>query len=81
MPFGSSYGRHLSGAPAAGASPEHWRGRLNRRRRNLAPAIGVVRRGALALLDLARDRQCSIGISPVSVVRFRPVPHAAGTAG
>ena len=57
------------------------RSRFNRRRRDLAPAINAVRQGALALLDLAQDRQCAIDSLPVPVVRFHLVPSAAGTSG
>ena len=57
------------------------RSRFNRRRRNLRHAINAIRRGTLAALDLAQDRQCAIDSVLVPVVAFHLVPSAAGTGG
>lgn len=46
------------------------RSRFNRRRRRLMGAINLIRRGVLAMLDLADDRQCVIDSLPVPVVQF-----------
>jgi hypothetical protein len=48
--------------------------RFNRRRRNLSEAFNLVRRMALANLDLARDRQCVLDSLPVEVIGFHLVP-------
>lgn len=61
------------------AIPE--RSRFNRRRRALAQAINAIRQGALAVLDVAQDRQCAIDSLPVPVLQFHLVPSAAGAAG
>lgn len=52
--------------------------RFNRRRRNLAPAINLLRQALLALLDLAEDRQCAIDSLPIPVVQFHLVPGSTG---
>ena len=54
------------------------RSRFNRRRRNLAQAINVIRRRLLKRLDLSRDRQCIIDSLPVPVVKFHLVPSSTG---
>lgn len=56
------------------------RSRFNRRRRDLAEALGAIRRGLLAILDVARDRQCAIDSLPVPVLQFHLVPGAASRA-
>ena len=48
--------------------------RLNRRRRHLADAFGLIRRTALGLLDLAQDRQAVIDRLPIPVIGFPLVP-------
>ncbi len=48
--------------------------RFNRRRRNLSEAFNLVRRIALANLDLAHDRQCVLDSLPVEVIGFHLVP-------
>jgi hypothetical protein len=50
--------------------------RFNRRRRNLAQALNVVRQVLLHMLDLAADRQCVIDSLPVPVVEFHLAPYA-----
>ncbi len=57
------------------------RSRFNRRRRDLAQAINARRQSVLAVLDVARDRQCAIDSLPVPVLAFHLVPGAAGAAG
>lgn len=52
--------------------------RFNRRRRNLAAAINLLRQALLALLDLAEDRQCAIDSLPIPVVQFHLVPGSTG---
>ena len=52
------------------------RSRFNRRRRNLAPAINVLRRMLLQALDLSRDPHCLIDSLPVPVLAFHLVPGA-----
>jgi hypothetical protein len=52
--------------------------RFNRRRRNLTPAINMLRHALLALLDLAEDRQCAIDSLPIPVVQFHLVPGSTG---
>ena len=52
--------------------------RFNRRRRNLMPAMNLLRRVLLAQLDLAQDRQCVIDSLPVPVVQFHLVPTSTG---
>ena len=56
------------------------RSRFNRRRRNLMQAINAIRRGVLAALDLADDRQCAIDSLPVPVLQFHLVPAAPSRA-
>ena len=51
--------------------------RFNRRRRNLAEGINLVRRIALANLDIARDRQCVLDALPVEVIGFHLVPGSS----
>jgi len=55
--------------------------RFNRRRRDLAQAINALRQSVLAVLDVARDRQCAIDSLPVPVLAFHLVPGAAGATG
>lgn len=50
------------------------RSRFNRRRRNLAQAINLLRRVLLRMLDLSRDGQCIIDSLPVPVMAFHLVP-------
>jgi hypothetical protein len=52
--------------------------RFNRRRRNLMPAMNMLRGVLLAQLDLAQDRQCVIDSLPVPVVQFHLVPTSTG---
>jgi len=54
------------------------RSRFNRRRRNLAQAINLLRRTLLQALDLSRDQQCLIDSLPVPVMEFHLVPGATG---
>jgi len=61
------------------AIPE--RRRFNRRRRDLAQAINALRQAILAVLDVARDRQCAIDSLPVPALAFHLVPSAAGADG
>lgn len=51
--------------------------RFNRRRRHLALVINWVRRGLLARLDVAQDRQCVIDSLPIPVVQFHAAPAAS----
>jgi hypothetical protein len=53
-------------------------GRFNRRRRNLTPAINLLRQALLAVLDLAEDRHCAIDSLPIPVVQFHLVPGSTG---
>lgn len=48
--------------------------RFNRRRRNLAWFVNVMRRSILAVLDVAQDRTTVIDSLPVPVVNFHLVP-------
>jgi hypothetical protein len=48
--------------------------RFNRRRRNLAWLVNVMRRSILAVLDVAQDRATVIDSLPVPVVNFHLVP-------
>ncbi len=50
------------------------RSRFNRRRRNLAQAINLLRRKLLQALDLSRDGQCIIDSLPIPVMNFHLVP-------
>lgn len=50
--------------------------RFNRRRRNLSEAFNLVRRLALADLDIASDRQCVLDSLPVEVIGFHLVPSS-----
>lgn len=52
------------------------RSRYNRRRRNLAWAIDLIRRQVLAQLDLCRERECAIDSLPIPVVNFHLAPNA-----
>lgn len=52
------------------------RTRFNRRRRQLQGAINALRRGLLASLDFAVDRQCVLDSLPIPVIRFHLVPSA-----
>ena len=52
--------------------------RFNRRRRNLMPAMNLLRRVLLAQLDLAQDQQCVLDSLPVPVVQFHLVPTSTG---
>lgn len=56
------------------------RSRFNRRRRDLAEALGAIRRAILAVLDVARDRQCAIDSLPLPVMAFHLVPAAPAAA-
>lgn len=50
------------------------RSRFNRRRRNLAQAINLLRRKLLQALDLSQDGQCIIDSLPIPVMNFHLVP-------
>jgi hypothetical protein len=52
--------------------------RFNRRRRNLMPAVNVIRQSVLRCLDLATDTDCVIDSLPVPVVQFHLVPGSTG---
>jgi hypothetical protein len=54
------------------------RTRFNRRRRNLAQAINLIRRILVRTLDLSRDGHCLIDSLPVPVVQFHLVPSSTG---
>lgn len=54
------------------------RSRYNRRRRNLAQAIKLLRSMVLQVLDLSQDGHCIIDSLPVPVVAFHLVPSATG---
>jgi len=54
------------------------RSRFNRRRRNLAQAINLMRRVFMQSLDLSQDGQCIIDSLPVPVVAFHLVPSSSG---
>lgn len=54
------------------------RSRFNRRRRNLAGAINLLRQLLLKALDLSQDQQCIIDSMPVPVVAFHLVPSSTG---
>ncbi len=54
--------------------------RFNRRRRNLADAVNLVRRAILGLLDAAADRQGVIDSLPVPALAFHLVPGSAAKA-
>jgi hypothetical protein len=54
------------------------RSRFNRRRRNLAQAINLLRRVLLRMLDLSRDGQCLIDSLPIPVMKFHLVPGSTG---
>jgi hypothetical protein len=56
------------------------RRRFNRRRRDLAPALNTIRQAALAIRDVAADRQCAVDSLPVPARRFHLVPGATGAA-
>lgn len=53
------------------------RSRFNRRRRDLAQVINLVRQAVLQVLDLAQDTHCIIDSLPVPVVQFYYVPQAS----
>lgn len=50
----------------------------NRRRRNLAQAINLLRRVLLQTLDLSQDGQCIIDSLPVPAIGFHLVPSSTG---
>ena len=54
------------------------RSRFNRRRRNLAPAINLLRRMVRQALDLSQDTLCLIDSLPLPVVSFHLVPDSTG---
>jgi IS5 family transposase len=54
------------------------RSRFNRRRRNLAQAINMVRRKVLQRMDLSQDNQCIIDSMPVQAIEFHLVPSSTG---
>jgi IS5 family transposase len=54
------------------------RSRFNRRRRNLASAINLIRRVLLQMLDLSQDGQCVIDSLPIPVMEFHLVPGSTG---
>jgi hypothetical protein len=53
------------------------RSRFNRRRRDLAPVVNLLRQAVLHALDLAQDTHCIIDSLPVPVVQFYSVPQAS----
>jgi hypothetical protein len=53
------------------------RSRFNRRRRDLAAVINLLRQAVLRVLDVAQDAQCIIDSLPVPVVQFSHVPQAS----
>lgn len=53
------------------------RSRFNRRRRDLAQIINLLRQAILQTLDLAQDTHCIIDSLPVPVVQFYYVPQAS----
>ena len=53
------------------------RSRFNRRRRDLAPVVNLLRQAILQVLDLAQDTQCIIDSLPVPVVQFYYAPQAS----
>ena len=57
------------------------RSRFNRRRWHLRHALNAIRQAVLAVLDVARDRQCAIDSLPVPVLAFPLVPGVAGAGG
>jgi IS5 family transposase len=54
------------------------RSRFNRRRRNLAQAINMVRRKVLQRMDLSQDNQCIIDSMPVQAIEFHLVLSSTG---
>jgi len=54
------------------------RSRFNRRRRNLAGAINMLRRMLLQALDLSQDPHCLIDSLPIPVLEFHLVPGSTG---
>jgi hypothetical protein len=52
--------------------------RFNRRRRNLMPAMNLIRQVLLRSLDLSQDSQCIIDSLPIPVVQFHLVPSSTG---
>ncbi|NJP06144.1 MAG: transposase [Chloroflexaceae bacterium] len=56
------------------------RSRFNRRRRNLAQAINLVRCLVLSMLDVAQETACAIDSLPVPVIQFHLVPGAGSKA-
>lgn len=52
--------------------------RFNRRRRNLALAINLIRQVLLRSMDLSWDSQCIIDSLPIPVVQFHLVPGSTG---
>ncbi len=53
------------------------RSRFNRRRRDLAQAINLLRQALVQTLELAQDTHCIIDSLPVPVVQFYYVPQAS----
>jgi hypothetical protein len=51
--------------------------RFNRRRRQLAGAVNVLRQIVLQTIDVRQDPQCAIDSLPIPVVQFHLVPGAA----
>jgi DDE family transposase len=52
------------------------RTRFNRRRRNLAQVINLIRQALLRLLEVASDKQCVIDSLPIPVIGFHLVPRS-----
>lgn len=53
------------------------RSRFNRRRRDLAPVINLLRQAVVQTLDFTQDTQCIIDSLPVPVVQFYYLPQAS----
>jgi hypothetical protein len=51
--------------------------RFNRRRRQLAELLNLIRRVLLELMDAAQDRQCVLDSLPVPVIAFHLVPGSS----
>lgn len=54
--------------------------RFNRRRRNLADALGLLRQTILGALDLAEDRQVVLDSLPIPAIGFHLVPGSSSKA-
>lgn len=52
------------------------RTRFNRRRRNLAAVINLIRQTLLSLIKVASDKQCVIDSLPIPVIGFHLVPRS-----